>query len=71
MKQRKLGKSRLEVSAVGYGCMGLDYGYDPATDQREGIRIIRVALGIGTQIKPYAGPQFGQEAACLGHMPGS
>jgi hypothetical protein len=49
MQKRKLGNSGLEVSAVGYGCMGLDYGYGPATDQREGIRIIRVAIGIGAQ----------------------
>jgi len=35
MQKRKLGKSGLEVSAVGYGCMGLDYGYGPATDRRE------------------------------------
>ena len=47
MQKRKLGKSGLEVSAVGYGCMGLDYGYGPATDRREGIRIIRVAAERG------------------------
>jgi len=36
MQKRKLGKSRLEVSAVGYGCigLGLDYCYGPATDRR-------------------------------------
>ena len=47
MQKRKLGKSGLEVSAVGYGCMGLTYGYGPATDRREGIRIIRVAAERG------------------------
>jgi aryl-alcohol dehydrogenase-like predicted oxidoreductase len=47
MQKRRLGKSGLEVSAVGYGCMGLDYGYGPATDRREGIRIIRVAAERG------------------------
>ena len=47
MQKRKLGKSGLEVSAVGYGCMGLNYGYGPATDRREGIRIIRVAAERG------------------------
>jgi aryl-alcohol dehydrogenase-like predicted oxidoreductase len=47
MQKRKLGKSGLEVSAVGYGCMGLDYGYGPAMDRREGIRIIRGAAEHG------------------------
>jgi len=47
MQKRKLGKSGLEVSAVGYGCMGLTYGYGPAPDRGEGIRIIRVAAERG------------------------
>ena len=47
MQKRKLGKSGLEVSAVGYGCMGLTYGYGPAADRGEGIRIIRVAAERG------------------------
>jgi len=47
MQKRRLGKSGLEVSAVGYGCMGLNYGYGPATDRREGIRIMRAAAGRG------------------------
>lgn len=37
MKKRTLGRSGLEVSALGYGCMGLDYGYGPAIDRQEGI----------------------------------
>lgn len=41
MKTRKLGN--LEVSAIGYGCMGLSYGYGPATDRTEAIRLIRAA----------------------------
>ncbi len=45
MKRRKLGN--LEVSAIGYGCMGLSYGYGPATDRRESIRIIHVAAERG------------------------
>ncbi len=45
MEKRKLGN--LEVSALGYGCMGLDFGYGPATDRREGIRIIRAAVERG------------------------
>ncbi len=47
MQKRKLGDSGLEVSAIGYGCMGLTYGYGPATDQREGIRMIRLAAERG------------------------
>ncbi len=33
MQKRKLGTSHLEVSAIGYGCMGLDYGYGPLTNE--------------------------------------
>jgi aryl-alcohol dehydrogenase-like predicted oxidoreductase len=47
MQKRKLGKSNLEVSAIGYGCMGLDYGYGPATDRQEGIKTIRGAVERG------------------------
>jgi len=47
MRQRTLGRSGLEVSAVGYGCMGLDYGYGPATDRAFGIAIIRAAFERG------------------------
>jgi hypothetical protein len=55
MQKRKLGKSGLEVSAVGYGCMGLDYGYGPAMDRREVIRIIRVAAERGVTFFDTAG----------------
>jgi len=47
MKTRKLGRSGLEVSAVGLGCMGLSFGYGPATDRREGVRLIRAAVERG------------------------
>jgi aryl-alcohol dehydrogenase-like predicted oxidoreductase len=47
MRKRKLGNSNLEVSALGYGCMGLDYGYGPATDRQEGIKVIRAAVERG------------------------
>lgn len=43
MQKRKLGKSNLEVSALGLGCMGLSYGYGPATDRQEAIKLIRAA----------------------------
>ena len=47
MKKRELGNSGLEVSAIGYGCMGLDYGYGPATGRQEGIRVLRAAVERG------------------------
>jgi aryl-alcohol dehydrogenase-like predicted oxidoreductase len=47
MHQRQLGNCGLEVSAIGLGCMGLSYGYGPAADTREAIRLIRAALERG------------------------
>jgi aryl-alcohol dehydrogenase-like predicted oxidoreductase len=47
MKTRKLGKSNLEVSALGLGCMGMSYGYGPAADKREMIALIRAAVERG------------------------
>src|SRR6266536_3228975 len=47
MQKRKLGRSNLEVSAVGLGCMGLSYGYGPAVDKQEGISLIRAAVERG------------------------
>jgi aryl-alcohol dehydrogenase-like predicted oxidoreductase len=47
MEKRKLGNSNLEVSAVGLGCMGLSYGYGPATDRREAVSLIRAAVERG------------------------
>ena len=47
MKTRTLGWSGIEVSALGYGCMGLEGVYGPATDWQEGIRIIRAAFDRG------------------------
>jgi len=47
MQKRKLGSSNLEVSAIGYGAMGLNFGYGPATDRQEGIRVIRAAVERG------------------------
>ena len=44
MQRRKLGKSGLEVSALGLGCMGMSYGYGPAADKREMISLIRTAV---------------------------
>jgi len=47
MEKRKLGKSNLEVSAVGLGCMGLSFGYGPAVDKKDGIALIRGAVERG------------------------
>src|SRR5690242_154896 len=47
MQKRKLGKSNLEVSALGLGCMGLSFGYGPAVDQQQGISLIRAAVERG------------------------
>ncbi len=47
MQKRKLGKSNLEVSAIGLGCMGLSFGYGPAVDKQQGISLIRAALERG------------------------
>jgi aryl-alcohol dehydrogenase-like predicted oxidoreductase len=47
MQKRTLGRSALEVSAIGYGCMGLEAVYGPATDRQEGIRLIRAAVERG------------------------
>ena len=47
MQIRKLGKSNLEVSALGLGCMGLSFGYGPATDKEQAIKLIRTAYEQG------------------------
>ncbi len=47
MQKRKLGKSNLEVSAIGLGCMGMSFGYGPAGDKQEMISLIRAAVERG------------------------
>ena len=47
MKKRKLGKSGLEVSALGLGCMGMSFGYGPAGEKNEMISVIRAAVDLG------------------------
>jgi len=69
MQKRTLGKSELEVSAIGFGCMGLSYGYGPASDKREGIELIRAAFERGITFfdtaeayGPYANEELVGEA---------
>jgi aryl-alcohol dehydrogenase-like predicted oxidoreductase len=47
MKKRTLGKSGLEVSALGLGCMGMSFGYGPAADRQEMIAVLRAAVERG------------------------
>lgn len=47
MNKRKLGRSNLEVSAIGLGCMGMSYGQGPAKDKKEMIQVIRSAVELG------------------------
>ncbi|WP_223588040.1 aldo/keto reductase [Neobacillus bataviensis] len=47
MQKRKLGKSGLEVSAIGLGCMGMSHGYGPAADKKEMISLIHKAIDQG------------------------
>ncbi len=47
MQKRKLGKSNLEVSALGLGCMGMSFGLGPAKDEQEMIALIRAAVERG------------------------
>ncbi len=50
MQKRKLGKSNLEVSAVGLGCMGMSFGYGPAADRQEMISLLRSAVEHGVTL---------------------
>ena len=47
MQKRKLGKSNLEVSALGLGCMGMSFGYGPPADKQEMIKLIHAAVESG------------------------
>ena len=47
MQKRRLGKSTLEVSALGLGCMGMSHGYGPPGDKQKMIELIRAAVARG------------------------
>ena len=47
MQKRKLGKSNLEVSAIGLGCMGMSFSYGPPKDKQEMISLLRTAVERG------------------------
>lgn len=64
MQKRLLGNSGLEVSALGLGCMGLSYGYGPATDTRQAVDLIRAAVERGVTFFDTAevyGPYLNEE----------
>jgi aryl-alcohol dehydrogenase-like predicted oxidoreductase len=64
MQKRKLGNSRLEVSALGYGCMGLSHGYGPVTEKQQAISMIRAAFERGVTFFDTAeayGPYLNEE----------
>ena len=50
MEQRELGRSGLRVSAIGFGCMGLSYGYGPAAERQSAIRVIQAAVEQGVTL---------------------
>ncbi|MDM0045874.1 aldo/keto reductase [Variovorax dokdonensis] len=61
---RQLGRSGLQVSALGLGCMGLSHGYGPATDRRQAISLIRAAVERGVTFFDTAevyGPYLNEE----------
>jgi aryl-alcohol dehydrogenase-like predicted oxidoreductase len=64
MQKRKLGKGGLEVSALGLGCMGLSFGYGPATEREQGIKLIQTAYESGVTFFDTAeayGPYLNEE----------
>lgn len=64
MNKRQLGRSGLEVSAIGFGCMGLSHGYGPATDRTRAVELIRTAIDRGVTFFDTAevyGPYLNEE----------
>ena len=60
MQKRKLGKSGVEVSALGLGCMGLSFGYGPAVAREDGIALIRAALEQGEHYPAHLAARVGR-----------
>src|SRR5213592_1454053 len=72
MQKRKLGKSNLEVSAIGLGCMGMSFGYGPPADRQEMISLIRSAVERGITFFDTAevyGPFINEELVGEGLAP--
>ena len=68
MQKRKLGKSNLEISALGLGCMSMSFGYGPAADKQEMISLIRKAVELGVTFFDTAevyGPFTNEELVSL------
>jgi aryl-alcohol dehydrogenase-like predicted oxidoreductase len=76
MKKRTLGKSNLEVSAIGLGCMSMSFGYGPAGDKQEMINVIRSAVEQGVTFfdtaevyGPFTNEELVGEALGIGFVP--
>src|SRR5215475_1533503 len=72
MQKRKLGKSNLEVSAIGLGCMGMSSGYGPPKEKREMISLIHAAFERGVTFYDTAevyGPFINEELVGEGVAP--
>src|SRR5277367_2400040 len=72
MQKRKLGKSKLEVSALGLGCMGMSFGYGPAHDKQDMISLLHAAVDRGITFFDTAevyGPHTNEELLGEGLSP--